>query len=121
VLTYYHALAGLPAASRRTELLQAGWERWVGFILHDLSKPHPEIPDLVTNLDIMLWGHAMICPRPGFVWGEARQRLAGHRGPILFAHSDLSGFSLFEEAQYRGVLAAEEILRRRTVPFASSL
>ena len=121
VLTYYHALAGLATASRRTELLQAGWERWVGFILHDLSKPHPEIRDLVTNLDIMLWGHAMICPRPGFVWGEARQRLAGHQGPVLFAHSDLSGFSLFEEAQYRGVLAAEEILHRRTVPFASSL
>jgi hypothetical protein len=29
---------------------------------------------------------------------------------VLFAHSDLSGYSVFEEAHYRGVLAAERAL-----------
>ena len=29
---------------------------------------------------------------------------------LTLAHADLSGFSLFEEAQYRGVLAAERTL-----------
>jgi hypothetical protein len=29
---------------------------------------------------------------------------------IAPAHTDLSGFSLFEEAQYRGVRAAERII-----------
>lgn len=28
----------------------------------------------------------------------------------LFANSDLSGFSIFEEAQYRGIAAAEKVL-----------
>jgi hypothetical protein len=33
--------------------------------------------------------------------------------PIVFyAHSDLSGLPLFEEAQYRGVLAADRALTR---------
>jgi hypothetical protein len=32
------------------------------------------------------------------------------RGRILFANSDLSGFSIFEEAQYRGVYAADSVL-----------
>ena len=29
---------------------------------------------------------------------------------LKLAHADLSGFSLFEEAQYRGVLAAQACL-----------
>ncbi len=29
---------------------------------------------------------------------------------VKLAHADLSGFSLFEEAQYRGVVAAERVL-----------
>ena len=53
----------------------------------------------------------MVCPRPGFVWSEARQRLERMGDRIAFAHSDLSGYSVFEEANYRGVLAAERVLR----------
>jgi len=30
---------------------------------------------------------------------------------ILFANSDLSGFSIFEEAQYRGIVSADRALR----------
>jgi hypothetical protein len=60
----------------------------------------------VNNIDIMRWGHAMIRPTPGFIWGEHRVPLTRPVGNIHFAHSDLSGFSIFEEAQYRGVVAA---------------
>ena len=121
VLTFYHALAGRPTSDARTLLRSRGWAEWADFIIGDLSRPHPEIASLVTNLDMMLWGHAMISPRPGFVWGRARQRVAGLNGPLHFAHSDLSGLSLFEEAQYRGVVAAERVLRRHHVAHASSI
>lgn len=110
VLTYYYPLTGSSPAAERKRLLDASWESWVDFILADLSKPHPEIRDLVRNVDIMRWGHAMVRPGPGFVWGEARQKLTKPFGKIQFAHSDLSGFSIFEEAQYRGVIAAERVL-----------
>ena len=30
---------------------------------------------------------------------------------LTLAHADLSGFSLFEEAQYRGILAAGRVLQ----------
>ena len=60
-------------------------------------------------------------PRVGFTWGNARRMAAQPRGNFYFAHSDLSGFSLFAEAQYRGLLAAEEILVRQGVPFSSFL
>jgi glycine/D-amino acid oxidase-like deaminating enzyme len=111
VFTFYYPLIGSPA-TERTRLLNTSWESWVDFILADLSKPHPEIRDLVRNIDIMRWGHAMVRPRPGFTWGEARRRFAQPFGRIHFAHSDLSGFSIFEEAQYRGVTAAEWVLGR---------
>jgi protoporphyrinogen oxidase len=110
VFTFYQPLTGSSPLAERTRLLNTGWQTWVDFILADLSKPHPDIRDLVSNVDIMRWGHAMVRPSPGFIWGETRRRLAEPFGRIHFAHSDLSGFSLFEEAQYRGVVAADRIL-----------
>jgi hypothetical protein len=56
-------------------------------------------------------GHAMARPKVGAIFSEERRRLAALNGNILFANSDLSGFSIFEEAQYRGVRAAEKVLR----------
>jgi len=121
VLTYYYPLTGSSAVQERNRLLETDWRTWAEVILKDLAKPHPEIRNLVAHLDIFRWGHAMVRPRPGFIWGEARQKAVEARGNVLFAHSDLSGFSLFEEAQYRGVLAAERILTKYRIPHASSL
>ena len=60
----------------------------------------------------MRMGHAMISPRPGFLTSPQRQAIADFDGHIQFANSDLSGISIFEEAQYRGVRAADRILER---------
>jgi len=117
VLTYYHALADGSAVEQRKRLLATPWPEWVESILHDLSRPHPDICDLVSRIDIIRWGHAMVRPRVGFIWGEARRRMIEQQGRIHFAHSDLSGYSIFEEAQYRGVLAAERVLGRLGVGF----
>jgi hypothetical protein len=63
----------------------------------------------------------MIRPLPGRLWGGARQAVERGGAGIQFAHADVSGMSLFEEANYRGVLAAERTLARLGVSFASSL
>jgi len=39
-----------------------------------------------------------------------RRRIAEQSGPLVFANTDLSGFAIFEEAQHRGVLAADKVL-----------
>jgi len=121
VFTYYYAMAEGSPEQQRRRLLDTDWQTWAHFILKDLSRPHPEIGSLVTQLDIFRWGHAMVRPRTGFLWGEARREGGKSRGNIHFAHSDLSGFSLFEEAQYRGILAAEKVLTKHEVRFVSSL
>ena len=121
VLTYYLPLTAPNPAAAREWMLAREWRDWVSLILADLGQAHPDIESLVTHVDVMLWGHAMIRPVPGFVWGEARRGAAARHGAIRFAHSDMSGISVFEEAQYHGVRAAEEVLRELDHPFASSL
>jgi len=59
---------------------------------------------------VMRWGHAMIRPRPGFMWGAARREAAKPYRGIHFAHSELSGVALFEEAFDSGLRASNEIL-----------
>jgi len=53
----------------------------------------------------------MARPKPGAIFSKERRRLAKLDGRLLFANSDVSGFSIFEEAQYRGVRAAERVLQ----------
>lgn len=113
VLTYYYALTGSDERRERERLLGAGRDEWAEVALADLSRAHPEIRSLARRVDVMRWGHAMVRPRPGFIWSEARRRAAAPHGAIHFANTDLSGVALFEEALHHGVRAAEEVLGER--------
>jgi glycine/D-amino acid oxidase-like deaminating enzyme len=110
VWTYYHALSQGTPAQGRALLLRRGWGEWKEAILADLEQAHPDIRGCVSRIDVMRMGHAMVRPTPGFLADPARRALAEARGPVFYAHSDLSGLSLFEEAQYRGITAADRAL-----------
>jgi hypothetical protein len=111
VWTFYWSLAqGTPSRNRRL-LLEKDWSYWKEVILNDLARIHPDIRSCVSRIDIMRMGHAMARPSVGTIFAEERRRLAKPSGRLLFANSDLSGFSIFEEAQYHGVKAAEHALR----------
>jgi hypothetical protein len=79
----------------------------------DLQTAHPDLMDYLKRVDLWRWGHAMVRPSPGFIWGPERKAAAAPRGRVHFAHCDLSGFALFEEAQYWGLRAADAVLARR--------
>ena len=110
VFTYYYPLVDENARNARTRLLETDWRGWAEIALSDLSRAHPDIRGLVERLDVMRWGHAMIRPRTGFMWGQARREGAKPFRGIHFAHSELSGVALFEEAFDVGLRAANEIL-----------
>ncbi|HEU4565756.1 MAG TPA: FAD-dependent oxidoreductase [Gemmatimonadaceae bacterium] len=110
VWTYYWALADLPAREARALLLSRSWREWTELILADLARAHPDIRDCVSRVDIMRMGHAMVRPVPGFLSSPAHARAPALGGRVFWAHSDASGLSLFEEAQYRGVAAADGAL-----------
>jgi glycine/D-amino acid oxidase-like deaminating enzyme len=110
VWTYYCALAtGDPNVERRV-LHTSTWHDWVERIMKELSVAHPNIRRCVTHVDLVRLGHAMVRPTVGFLGADARRNPEWAPRGIHLAHSDLSGLSLFEEAQYRGVAAADAVL-----------
>lgn len=121
VLTWYLAVLDDDPKKARERLLKAPWEEWVALILADLAPAHPGLRELVERVDVMVWGHAMVRPRPGFMWGPALPASAAPLGRLHFAHTDLSGMALFEEAQAWGLRAAEAVLRQRGQRFTSWL
>jgi glycine/D-amino acid oxidase-like deaminating enzyme len=111
VFTYYYPLTDEDPRSARERLLSTGRDGWAEVALADLQRAHPDIRELTARLDVMRWGHAMVRPRPGFVWGGARAAARRPFGGVHFAHTDLSGIPLFEEAFDNGLRAAEEVLK----------
>jgi len=115
VLTSYWALGGdTPAQlqAQRARLLSDDWSTWSRTVLDDLSSAHPDLPAKVKRIDLMRYGHAMSIPLPGVRGSQALQALSQTKGRVRFAHGDLSGYSVFEEAYFRGVTAARDILVR---------
>lgn len=111
VFTYYYPLCDEDPRKARSRLLETDWAGWTDVTLTDLSRAHPDIRNLIERVDVMRWGHAMIRPRPGFIWGTARREAAKPFRSIHFAHSELSGVALFEEAFDVGLRTADEVLR----------
>jgi glycine/D-amino acid oxidase-like deaminating enzyme len=111
VWTWYYAIAEEQPDVARRNLLAAPWEAWRDRALKDLSRPHPDLADCVTRIDLFRNGHAMARPTPGFLASSGRKQLLKGMPGFWFANSDLSGISIFEEAQYRGVEAARAVLR----------
>ena len=119
-LVYYLPFASDPEAARRA-LLDRSHRFWADAVMSDLTAAHPELEDLVERLDLYLWGHAMVRPEPGVIWGNDLELRQLRRGAVSFATCDVSGLPLFEEAVFHGLRAAEECLDLLDIPCESSL
>ena len=112
VWTFYWALVEGSPAENRQLLLEKDWAYWKEAILDDLERVHRNIRQCVSRIHIMRMGHAMIRPAVGSIFSEERRYIPRFHERVLFANSDLSGISIFEQAQYYGVGAAERVLAR---------
>jgi monoamine oxidase len=121
VLTYYKA-EGAGKAPRQA-LLQATWAQLRDQTLAEISAAHPDISRRAQHISIARYGHAMAVPTPQFIsqigsyppYSLRRLLLKKKQYPnfptpatqrLRFAHSDWSGYSVFEEAFTRGLHAA---------------
>ncbi len=111
VLTWYRPLDDDEPAVARQKALTRPYEEWCEMIVADLSQAHTDIADHIARLDVWVWGHAMVRPVPGFIWGPTRSQMLQPLKNLVFAHSDLSGIAIFEEAYAYGVRAADNLLR----------
>ncbi len=125
VLTYYRAL-GTGAAARRSVLAKS-WAQHKEETLAELAVAHPDIFQRAVQVNVTRYGHAMAVPTVQFTQQisnqpneikhntlQQQERLRIHYAPrwtprtqrLAFAHSDWSGYSVFEEAFTRGLHAA---------------
>jgi hypothetical protein len=109
VLTAYWALGDgdrAAVARQRQTLLNDSWRSWSGRVVADLARAHPDLASKTARVDLMRYGHAMSIPMPGVRGSLALQALAQPQaGRLQFAHSDLAGYSVFEEAYTLGITA----------------
>ncbi|MGV7211028.1 NAD(P)-binding protein [Oxalobacteraceae bacterium A2-2] len=108
VFTSYVALSDRKAGSARHWMASARPEELLALASADLQAAYgKQFASCVERIDITLRGHAMAAPWPHFRSNAGMQALREADGPILFAHADLSGFSVFEEAAWWGCRAAQ--------------
>jgi monoamine oxidase len=118
VLTAYWALGGDSAAdsaNARRLLLDDSAERWAQRVVVDLARAHPDLPHKLQRVDLTRYGHAMAVPAPGLRSLPALAALREGSDPgarVYFAHADLAGYSVFEEAFTLGHAAAARVARR---------
>jgi phytoene dehydrogenase-like protein len=108
VWTWYYPFPG-DARHARSQLAGAGYEDWANVVLADLERAHRDVRALVDRIEVAFWGHGMIRPRTGSLFSGERDARTRPVGKIHFAHTDLSGLALFEEAFDHGLRAAREV------------
>jgi hypothetical protein len=112
--TAYHALSDLAPNAGRQWLESAGSADLIQAAGRDLRLAYGwRLPLCIDRVLITVRGHAMAIPRPGFLGNRGALALRAAEGPLFFAHSDLSGLSLFEEAAWWGYRAATQVIRSR--------
>ncbi len=104
VLSSYWSWGAAPA--HREALLKDSWTTHAARVVQELATAHPDWPSKVRQIDLMRYGHAMSIPAPGVRSSASLRALNASSGRVSFAHSDLSGYSVFEEAYFHGVRAA---------------
>lgn len=114
VFTAYCALNHDTPANIRRWLLNADAAQLLPHAAQDLLTVYGQtFWRHVQEVDITVRGHGMAVPQPGYLNHPVLHALRRHRSRLLFAHSDLSGYSVFEEALWWGVQAAEQLLAQQ--------
>ncbi|MEC7118899.1 MAG: NAD(P)-binding protein [Pseudomonadota bacterium] len=111
VLTCYHALANRSPEASRLWLSTASVPEMLDLVLQDVFAAYgTRLWSRVAGVELCVRGHAMSAPSVGFRSHRLLNDLRHKQGAVLVAHSDLSGYSVFEEASYWGWQAAEQVL-----------
>lgn len=107
ILTAYHAFANTDPLESRQWCQAATQEQLVELASADLRSAYGErIWQDVEQLRITVRGHGMACPSPNFLSAKLNQHLQTNTSRVRYAHSDLSGYSVAEEASWWGIQAA---------------
>ena len=114
LFTAYTALNHDSPANVRHQLLAAEPRDLLDIAAQDLLAAYGKrFWQHVAHIGITVRAHAMSVPSAGYLTQPTLLALRQHQSRLHFAHSDLSGYSVFEEAAWWGVEAARRILAKR--------
>ena len=114
IFTAYTALNHSSPANVRRQLLAAEPRDLLDIAAQDLLAAYGKrFWQHVAHIGITVRAHAMSAPSAGYLSQPTLLALRQHQSRLHFAHSDLSGYSVFEEAAWWGVEAARRILAKR--------
>lgn len=112
VFTAYTTFDFAKPAAVRYWLRDASEQNLMPYALADLQQVYgSRFMQHVASVKLTLRGHAMASPVVNHLQNEGIKALQQHQSRLLFAHSDLSGYSVFEEAAWWGWRAAGVVLQ----------
>ncbi len=115
VITYYEPLVGATAealAMQRARLLAGDAREWGEHVIRSLERMHPTLRKTLRAVHVHRWGHAMIRPVPGLLFGPELELARQPIGRVRACATDVGGLPLFEEAFYSAIEGAEWALAR---------
>ncbi len=111
VLSFYEPQLGDPASQRR-RMIRSTLSETTQSVITQLEAMHPGIRRHLRRVDIARWGHGMVRPIPGLLFGSTLRTAGQALGKVLPCASDTAGIALFEEAFYAGVRGAKRAITR---------
>ncbi|MCC7297539.1 MAG: NAD(P)/FAD-dependent oxidoreductase [Bacteroidia bacterium] len=110
-ITFFHAFSSQNPAETRKYLENSSNQHLLSGVLRDLEKMHLNITQQIISHHLHIWGHGMVSPGINSLWNP--KRIESQKAPLrmAFAHTDISGISIFEEGFYQGIQAANKILK----------
>ena len=110
--TAYYALDEGKPHEVRNWMMHASAQELLDKAAADLLLAYPgKVWQHLEKINITLRGHGMCSPTPGYLDNQGLKALQQNNSRVLFAHSDLSGYSVFEEAAWWGYQAALKVLQ----------
>lgn len=110
VWTWYLPLVDPDPKVARERLLELSWREAADSAVADLDRVHEDLQPHLRRVELRRWGHGMVRPEPGTRFSAARAAAAAPWRNVHFAHTDLSGVALIEEAVFHGARAAREVI-----------
>lgn len=112
IITYYRSFSTKNSREARRKLHKMTEEEMKKMVFAELNLAHPYFEEMVEKVYFHILGHGMISPIPNSIFSEEMKFLKKDlNNKIFFAHTDLSGVSIFEEAFHQGIDAAKKMLQ----------
>jgi protoporphyrinogen oxidase len=110
VISVYYAFDKDGDQQERRTLFQKTDDELVSIVVHELKSMHPDIEEMIVSITFQLWGHGMVTPYPGSLQKrKAFIRQSAQAKRVHLAHTDYSGYSVFEEGFDIGYRIANQL------------